>query len=126
MKLKLFLIIVSIALFSSCSSDDNTTNVAQHPIAGVWKMVNVTCECAPPNFQADHIWDFDLIQNKLTVTNEQDEILQVFETGVYDFVLNTETIILKDLPYEYFFENGQLFIGYLYHSDGPLMSFERQ
>ena len=125
MNTKFFLFIICIGLFFSCTTDDNTTNVANHPIGGIWKMIDVSCECAPPNFQADHIWNFNLTQNNVTVTNEQDETLQVFETGVYDFILATETITLQNLPYEYFFENDKLYIGYQYHSDGPLMMFER-
>ncbi|WP_046756116.1 hypothetical protein [Kordia jejudonensis] len=129
MKFKLLLVIVCTALFFSCSSDDDTTTattVNEHPIAGVWKMVTVSCFCAPPNFQADHIWNFDLALNELTVENEQDEYLQIFENGSYDFVLNTETIILQDLEYDYYFQENRLFIGHNADADGPLMIFERE
>lgn len=124
MKTKIFLFLL-VGLLISCNNDDDiSTN--NNPIAGVWKMIDVSCECAPPNFQADHIWFFDLSQNRLIVENELDETLQIFDSGVYYFALGGETITLLDIPYEYFFEDGKLHIGYQYQSDGPLMIFERQ
>lgn len=125
MNTRLFLLIICVGFFVSCNNDDNIT-IDGNPIAGIWKMVDVSCECAPPNFQANHIWFFDLSQNRLTVDNELDESLQIFDSGIYYFTLGTETITLQDLPYEYFFQNDRLHIGYQYQSDGPLMIFERQ
>ncbi|WP_298509944.1 hypothetical protein [uncultured Kordia sp.] len=124
MKTKIILFLL-VGFLISCNNDDDATTPG-NPISGTWKLIDVSCECAPPNFQADHIWNFDLSQNKLMVANEVDEPLQIFETGIYFFVLGSNTITLQDLPYEYFFENDRLHIGYQYQSDGPLMIFERQ
>lgn len=123
MKTKIFLLLF-VGLFISCNTDDDST--ANNPIAGIWKLIDVSCECAPPNFQANHIWNFNLNENTVTVTNEEDENLQILDSGNYDFILSTETITILEIPYEYFFEDSKLFIGYEYYSDGPLMTFERE
>jgi hypothetical protein len=115
MRTKIFLILLT-GLLISCNNDDDIS-ANNNPIAGAWKLIDVSCECAPPNFQANHTWLFDLSENKLIVDNETDEPLQIFDTGIYYFALGGNTITLLDTPYEYFFEDGKLFIGYEYHSD---------
>lgn len=124
MKTKIFLILLT-GLLISCTNDD-TTSIEGNPIAGIWKLVDVSCECTPPNFQANHTWLFDLSRNKLVVDNQVDESLQILDSGIYFFSLGTDTITLLDIQYEYFFEDGKLFIGHEYESDGPLMTFERE
>jgi hypothetical protein len=123
-KPKLFLLVICIGLFFSCKSDDKI--IVLNPISGAWNLVDVSCECAPPNFQANHLWSFDLIQNKVTVTNEQDENLQILNDGTYDFVLETNTILIESVEYDYYFEDGNLFLADEPESDGPLMKFERE
>jgi len=126
MKFKPFLLTICIGLFFSCTTDNNTTNVVNHPIGGIWKMIDVSCECAPPNFQADHLWNFNISQNAVTVTNVADENLQILNNGTYTFTLDANTITLEAVVYDYYFEDENLFLADEPESDGPLIKFERQ
>ncbi|WP_430411880.1 hypothetical protein [Kordia sp.] len=125
MKSKLFLLVICVGFFFACTSDD-TEAITLNPIGGTWKLIDVSCECAPPNFQADHLWNFNLTQNAVTVTNVIDESLQILDSGTYSFVLNTNTITIESVVYDYYFEGEILFLADEPESDGPLMKFERQ
>ncbi|WP_298426444.1 hypothetical protein [uncultured Kordia sp.] len=125
MKSKLFLLVICIGFFFSCNNDDNGT-IILNPISGTWKLIDVSCECAPANFQANHLWNFNLSQNAVTVTNAADENLQILDSGTYPFVITTNTITIESVTYDYYFEGEILFLADEPESDGPLMKFERQ
>ena len=89
-------------------------------------MIDVSCECAPPNFQADHLWNFNTSQNAVTVTNIANENLQILDSGTYTFTLTTNSITIESVAYDYYFEGENLFLADEPESDGPLMKFTRQ
>lgn len=122
---KISILLFFLGLFISCNTDDNSIPPTIAQVDGVWKLIDVSCECIPPNFQTTHTWDFNISENKVTVTNETDEDLQILDNGTYPFVITTSTITIESIEYEYFFQDGKMYIGIEYVADGPLLVFER-
>ena len=122
--MKKLLAIVGIAAFSSCSDDNDVSKT--HDLTGKWNLINVTCECAPVDFEiGEHVWAFDLAKEKLTVENVVDEPLQILETGFYDIEVSNSKITILTVAYDYYFEDDKLFLADRPEVDGPLMEFVR-
>ncbi len=122
---KIVLLFALIGFISSCSNDDDNTN-QEDTLNGNWHLIDVTCECEPVDFQkGEHIWSFDLSNNKLSVVNNPDETLQILNTGNYTFSLKEKKITILTVEYDYYFKNGNLFLSDHPEIDGPLMEFTR-
>ena len=112
-----------ITFFNSCENDDNGLT---NELSGKWNLIDVTCECAPVDFKmGEHVWNFDLTENEVSVFNLQNEPLQILETGTYKFDLTDSTITIEDVAYDYHFEDETLFLADQPEVDGPLMEFVR-
>ncbi|TGV04144.1 hypothetical protein [Flavivirga rizhaonensis] len=121
---KMILLFAFIGLISSCSNDDDNTN--KDTLNGTWNLIDVTCECKPVDFQkGEHVWNFDLSNNKINVVNNPDENLQILDTGSYVFSLKEGKITILSVEYDYYFKNGKLFLSDHPEVDGPLMEFIR-
>ncbi|MDO5978174.1 hypothetical protein [Flavivirga spongiicola] len=118
---KIALLFALIGFISSCSSDNNTDS-----LNGIWHLIDVTCECAPVDFQkGEHIWNFNLSSNQVSVVNNPDEPLQILDTGSHNFSLKKGKITILSVEYDYYFKNGNLFLSDHPEVDGPLMEFTR-
>ncbi len=120
----LTLILALLTILFSCNTNDDDEII--DTLEGKWNLVDVTCACAPVDFEkGDHIWTFDLSEKKLTVVNNKDENLQVLETGSYDFILNNNKITILTVEYDYYFKEAKLYLADRPEADGPLIEFLR-
>lgn len=114
-----------VGLLISCNKSDN--NTALNQLNGEWNLVMVTCECETISLEAgQNIWLFNVQESKLEVTNNVTEQLHTIpETGMYDIVLAQNKVTFKEVVYDYYFENGKLFLADHPELDGPLIEFVR-
>ena len=121
--MKKLISIVAVTVLYACSEDNETSS---HRLSGKWNLINVTCECAPIDFEmGDHVWTFNIFSKKVTVENTIDEPLQILETGTYDLEVNSAKITILSVTYDYFFDGDKLFLADRPEVDGPLMEFVR-
>lgn len=95
-------------------------------IEGTWHLIDVSCECAPAEMEAgDHIWTFDVSENALQVDNKAENDLQILESGDYHVAIGSQSIVILGVAYDYYFEDGYLFLGDMPESDGPLLKLSK-
>ncbi len=105
----------------ACGDEDNIMD-----LHGAWSIKEVTCECQPDEFRSgDNVWNFDLTKSQVLISNQVQRPLQIFESGVYDFILTDSTILIGDIRFDYFFEGRHLLLADEPEVDGPLITFER-
>jgi|TARA_B110000090_G_scaffold28107_1_gene29169 hypothetical protein len=123
MKKLIFLFIVSGILFSCNESDDN--NEATNELNGKWNLVSVSCLCEPIDLETgEHLWNFDINNGELNVVNNLTEALHtLLETGTYDITVTNNKATIQTVEYDYYFENGKLYLADNPESDGPLITF---
>jgi len=123
MKKLIFLFIVSGILFSCNESDDN--NEATNELNGKWNLVSVSCLCEPIDLiTGEHLWNFDINNGELNVVNNLTEALHtLLETGTYDITVTNNKVTIQTVEYDYYFENGKLYLADNPESDGPLITF---
>jgi hypothetical protein len=125
MKKLIFLFIVSGILFSCNKNDDN--NEVTNELNGQWNLISVSCLCEPVDLETgEHIWNFDIDNNELNVVNNVTESLHtILETGTYNISVTTNKVTIQTIEYDYYFENGELYLADNPESDGPLITFVR-
>ena len=123
MKKLIFLFIVSGILFSCNESDDN--NEATNELNGKWNLVSVSCLCEPIDLETgEHLWNFDINNGELNVVDNLTEALHtLLETGTYDITVTNNKVTIQTVEYDYYFENGKLYLADNPESDGPLITF---
>lgn len=112
----------------ACSEDeqDPIRMIEATSLDGRWNLIDVTCECAPVDFEpGEHVWLFDLSNRELEVSNTVDEPLQQLATGTYSIELTGNTITIEGVTYDYYFEEMFLYLADQPEVDGPLMKFTR-
>ncbi|MDH7447111.1 hypothetical protein [Aquimarina sp. 2201CG14-23] len=122
---KIILFLMFIAPLFSCDKSDDPNE--QDVLNGKWNLVYVSCECQPVDLEVgEHIWTFDLSQNKLNVQNNVTEQLHtILETGSYEINVTQNKINILATEYDYYFENNKLYLADHPESDGPLIEFVR-
>ena len=123
MKKLIYLFIVSGILFSCNKNDDN--NEVTNELNGQWNLIYVSCLCEPVDLETgEHIWNFDIDNNELNVVNNVTESLHtILETGTYNISVTTNKVTIQTIEYDYYFENGELYLADNPESDGPLIAF---
>nr|WP_321236006.1 hypothetical protein [uncultured Psychroserpens sp.] len=125
---KLFLAFLAIGLLYACNNDDDGNNPDNPLLNGEWNLVTVSCLCEPINLQVgEHVWTFDVAENKLNVQNNVSENLHTIpNTGEYTITLTENTITFPEGSYDYYFENDKLYLADNPEVDGPLIEFVRE
>jgi hypothetical protein len=125
MKRIIFLFILSGILFSCNESDGN--NEINNELNGDWNLVSVSCLCEPIDLETgEHIWNFDINNSELNVVNNVTESLHtILETGTYDITVANDKVTIQTVEYDYYFENGKLYLADNPESDGPLITLIR-
>jgi hypothetical protein len=125
MKKLIFLFIVSGILFSCNKNDDN--NEVTNELNGQWNLISVSCLCEPVDLETgEHIWNFDIGNSELNVVNNVTESLHtILETGTYNISVTNNKVTIQTVEYDYYFENGKLYLADNPESDGPLITFVR-
>jgi|TARA_B110000908_G_scaffold120430_1_gene141117 hypothetical protein len=125
MKKLIFLFIVSGILFSCNENDDN--NEVTNELNGQWNLISVSCLCEPVDLETgEHIWNFDIGNSELNVVNNVTESLHtILETGTYNISVTNNKVTIQTVEYDYYFENGKLYLADNPESDGPLITFVR-
>jgi hypothetical protein len=125
MKRIIFLFILSGILFSCNESDGN--NEINNELNGDWNLVYVSCLCEPIDLETgEHIWNFDINNSELNVVNNVTESLHtILETGTYDITVANDKVTIQTVEYDYYFENGKLYLADNPESDGPLITLIR-
>ncbi len=116
-------VLVLIGILFSCTTDDN--NEIIDDLNGKWNLVKVRCFCKPVNLEiGDQIWTFDLSKNTLLVENN---VIQQYytnlDTGTYSIKVTGNKVSIVSIDYDYYFENGNLFLSNNHEGDGPLIEF---
>lgn len=85
-----------------CSKEDKELDT--NPLEGEWNVESVSCMCSPINLEVgEHIWTFDLINYKVDVVSNIDEILHTLpETGNYEISIDDNEITVRGRNYNYF------------------------
>lgn len=120
----LFLFVLCFSLLS-CNNDDEVANA--HVLDGKWNLVEVSCECLPVNLdKGQHIWRFNVNENKLLVENNVNENLHtILDSGTYTIDVTNDIVKLQDIEYDYYFNEGVLYLDHQSESDGPLIKLLR-
>jgi hypothetical protein len=123
MKKLIFIFIVSGILFACNENDDN--NEVTNELNGQWNLVSVSCLCEPIDLEnGEHLWNFDINNSELNVVNNVTESLHtILETGTYDISVTSNKVTIQTVEYDYYFENGKLYLADNPESDGPLIAF---
>ena len=138
---KLFILIISIATFSSCSNDDTSTN----EIVGEWQLIkaetygvnsNGDMELFTTDYSQDNIIYNFSSSNELSVSGGDDFN---YPDGTYDYIFGedylsgapsegeSKTLLVKiyDSKWTYELENGIMILGRSY-VDGSNLYFRRK
>lgn len=104
---------------------DEVTPVTTNELNGQWNLIAVSCLCEPVNLtKGEILWNFDIVTSKLTVVNNVTESLQtILKTGTYDITVTNDKVTIQTVEYDYYFENGKLYLADDPASDGPLIEF---
>lgn len=135
MKKFLFIPLLFLALLS-CDSDDSQPNDHaddSQPIdlSGSWNLLSFQC-CLLESEEFDRgdvIWTFnadntvDVRINTILIENSQ---LPIQEDSSLPYSSTSSTITLESIEYDYFFEEGQLFLTDEPEVDGSIIIFERR
>ena len=123
MKKLIFLFIISGILFSCNENDEN--NEVTNELNGQWSLVSVSCLCQPIDLKTgEHLWNFDINNSELNVVNNLTESLHtILETGTYNITVTNNKVTIQTVEYDYYFENGKLYLADNPESDGPLITF---
>ena len=123
---KLIYLFVFNGILSSCIKNDQY-NQATNEFNGEWNLVSVSCLCEPIDLESgEHIWCFDINNSVLNVMNNVTESLHtLLETGTYDIIVTNNKVKIQTVEYDYYFENGTLYLADNPESDGPLIEFVR-
>lgn len=121
--MKNIILLLLFTVFISCSKNDNP--VKTNPLNSQWNLIKVTCECQTINLEiGEHVWTFNTSESKLYVQNNVTEQLHtILETGTYDISISGDKITILTVEYDYYFENGTLFLADQPEADGPLIKF---
>jgi hypothetical protein len=124
---RLFFIPFLFVCFFACDSDDSQSN----DLSGSWNLMSFQC-CLfePESFnQGDIIWSFNS-NNTLDVTINTELIensqLPIQENSSVSYSLTSNTVTLESIEYDYFFEDGLLYLTDDPEVDGPIIIFERR
>ena len=119
---KICLFIAFMMTLVSCSKDLPTNE-----LAGEWHLIEVSSALMFDDFKKNkHVWDFDVDNNQVIVKNKKEEELQMLESGTYDIEITDNKITIESTPYDYYFSNDRLDLGYQVASDGPRLIFVRK
>ena len=119
---KICLFIAFVLTLTSCSKD-----LPNDELYGEWHLVEVSNSLVFEDFEVGkHIWNFDVDNNQVTVTNNQEDYLQTLDSGTYDIEVTETHITLESIPYTYGFTDERLFLEFQSNSDGPLLYFVRE
>ena len=121
---KTVLLLAIVGFLFSCNESDDTNQI-MNELNGDWNLVSVTCLCEPINLETGkHIWEFNLTENELNVTNNvSEELHTILETGTYDINVIDSKITILSIEYDFYFENEKLFLTNQPESDGPIIEF---
>ena len=94
--MKRFLLLVSILILSSCSSDDEGNPSSE--LNGSWVLDDVSCFCFfGDDFDfSQHSLDFDVAQRTVAVNNGTDTFFIVVQSGVYDYEANGSQLTINN------------------------------
>jgi hypothetical protein len=121
---KTVLLLAIVGFLFSCNESDDTNQIINE-LNGDWSLVSVTCLCEPINLETgEHIWEFNLTENELNVTNNvSEELHTILETGTYDINVIDSKITILSIEYDFYFENEKLFLTNQPESDGTIIKF---
>ncbi len=119
-------LLLIISTLSSCNKDPKQVESSQS-LNGEWSLVNRSCFCDPINFvPGDNNWNFDVANQKLMVTNQTAiQSNYILPTGSYDFQYTDNQITINEIQYDYYFQEGKLYLGHQHEADGPLLEFTK-
>ena len=120
---KTILYVTLLSVFNGCLTDDEVVLT----LDGKWNLVHVSCECVPVKLEkGEVIWFFDLLESDLSVENNVGEqLLNIMQTGNYEIGVVKGKIEILSIEYDYYFDNGDLFLDHMSESDGPLIKLIR-
>ena len=121
------LLLAIVGFLFSCNISDDTNKITNE-LNGDWNLISVKCFCEPINLETgEHIWEFNLTENELNVTNNVSEDLHtILETGTYDINVIDNKITILNIEYDFYFENEKLFLTNQPESDGPIIEFIKE
>jgi hypothetical protein len=124
---KTVLLLVIVGFLFSCNNSDDTNQITNE-LNGDWNLISVRCFCEPINLETgEHIWEFNLTENELNVTNNVSQDLHtILETGTYDINVIDSKITILNVEYDFYFENGKLYLTNQPESDGPIIEFIKE
>jgi hypothetical protein len=124
---KTVLLLVIVGFLFSCNNSDGTNQITNE-LNGDWNLISVRCFCEPINLETgEHIWEFNLTENELNVTNNVSQDLHtILETGTYDINVIDSKITILNVEYDFYFENGKLYLTNQPESDGPIIEFIKE
>lgn len=119
---KIILLMAIVAIVFSCNESDNSGQI-KNELNGEWNLVSVNCLCEPINLETgEHIWKMNLTKNELHIVNNvSEEMHTILETGTYSILVIDSKITILDVEYDFYFENGALFLTDQPESDGPII-----
>jgi hypothetical protein len=121
------LLLAIVGFLFSCNKSDDTNQITNE-LNGDWNLISVRCFCEPINLETgEHIWEFNLTENELNVTNNVSAGLHtILETGTYDIIVIDSKITILNVEYDFYFENEKLYLTNQPESDGPIIEFIKE
>ena len=122
------LLLVIVGFLFSCNKSDDINQITNE-LNGDWNLISVRCLCEPINLEiGEHIWEFNLNENELNVTNNASKDLHtvLLGTGTYDICVIDRKITLLNIEYDFYFKNEKLYLTYQPESDGPIIEFIKE
>jgi len=121
---KILLLCLSV-LLCACSADSNEDIVPD--LDGTWNLQAVLCYCDNnTNTTYTESWNFNTANGTVTVTtNTEEESFSFLPAGMYDMQVTDDTLTINETTYEYYFENGWLFLNDDLAADGTQLAFSR-
>lgn len=112
--MKKIVFLLFLAVFTSCSTDDDKSENLQ--LEGDWYLTNVYCYCGfdeSIDFK-DFKLRFDDSKNIVQLENPTEDYYYIAETGEYNYSLEGNILIIEDAePYTYEIKGSTLILTYI-------------
>ena len=124
---QLLLLLMLVGIFNSCTKDEVSTNAA---IDGEWNLMIYSAGIGGyETYNKDDVtWTFNsnnTVDVLINITILPNTYMPIQTSTTVAYAINGSQVIVGNMTYDFYYENGKLILSDHPELDGPLIEFER-